>query len=86
MDDFIVGATIEGFFNGLALQSKNLRIPENFTVHYKSFLADMKKEDFLSLFGAIANRFPNSSPDTPIIQSQIENHARIFHQVLRSHL
>lgn len=85
LDDIVVGATIQGFFEGLALQSQNLRIPESFTAYYTSFLAEMDKEGLLELFRAIANRFPADSSDTAVIRLHIEEHAHLFHQALQSH-
>ena len=86
LDDGIVGATLSGFFQGLALQQDKDRIPDGFIAYLKTFLTTLDLETLTALFDAIADRFPAGSSDTPIIRSHIKTHTRTFYDTLGSHI
>jgi len=83
LDDFVVGATLSGFFQGLTLQVENHRIPDGFIDGYKIFLADIDLATFKDLFTSMANRLPEGSADTAIVQAHIEKHVHTFYHALR---
>jgi len=84
LDDFVVRATLSGFFQGLALQLEEQHIPDGFIDGYKRFLADIDLATLQDLFRAIAGRLPKGSADTPIVQSHIEKHIHTFFHALQS--
>jgi len=86
MDDFVVGTTLSGFFQGLTLQLKNHHIPDGFIDGYKVFLAEIDLATLQELFTAIAGRLPEGSADTSIVQSHIEEHVHTFYRALQSPL
>jgi hypothetical protein len=84
LDDFVVTAALSGFFQGLALQCENHRIPDGFTENYQRFLADIDRATLQDLFRAMAGRLPKGSADTPIVQSHIEKHVHTVYHALQS--
>lgn len=84
LDDFIVEASLTGFYQGLELHVQAHRIPDDFPEHFKSFMADISMEAVRGLFAAVADRLPGGSPDTTAVRSNIEKHAEAFHRSLRS--
>ncbi|MCG6910385.1 MAG: hypothetical protein LJE94_09725 [Deltaproteobacteria bacterium] len=84
IDDFVVPATLEGFYKGLALQHLNRRIPEKFAGYFRSYLAKMTAGDMLDLFASMAARQPPDSPDTPLVASHAERHAEAFFNAVRT--
>jgi hypothetical protein len=86
MDDFVVTATLSGFFQGLTLQIKNHHIPDGFIDGYNTFLTEIDLATLQELFMAIAGQWPEGAADTAIVQAHIEKHVHTFHRALQSPL
>jgi hypothetical protein len=82
--DFTVGATLSGFFQGLALQLNHKDISDGFIDAFKSYLIEIDPATLQTLFRSIAGRFPKGSADTPIIQSHIQEHVHMFYRALQA--
>lgn len=74
-DDRAVAGTVQGFFDGLALQTQFHIIPQEIPTVLEGYLTALSADDTLDLLKAIVGRFPSQSPETRLITSNIENHA-----------
>lgn len=74
-DDQAVAGTVQGFFDGLALQTRFHIIPREIPKVLDGYLTALTAADTLDLLKAIVGRFPSQSPETRLIKSNIEDHA-----------
>jgi hypothetical protein len=71
-----VPATIDGFFDGLALQVQHGMIPEEFPALFHGYLKTLTGEDLADLLGAlVAKNFP-SGTESELVHRHLEMHIR----------
>ena len=79
-----MAATLEGFFEGLVLQCRNGRIPQQFVDVFSAYLERMSAAEMLELFQAIGERLPEQSADTSLVRAHLEQHVEAFFKAVRA--
>ena len=83
--DRAVAGTVQGFFDGLTLQIRCDRVPQETMQVLGGYLTQLSAVDTLDLLKAIVDRFPVQSPETYLIKSNIESHANTVYRYINAH-
>ncbi len=79
-----IPATFQGFFESLADKAKESRAAETLVDMIRSMAGRMTEDDLLNYSRMIIASYNPQSPESPLIQRQLETHARECHQALGS--
>jgi hypothetical protein len=82
-DDDCVGATLEGFMEGLRVTQANGFIDEGFVNGFLQYRQSLSKEDLSYRFHALIDACDQAAPDMPLIKEHLERHIWKFHEVLK---
>jgi len=75
-----VPATLEGFFEGLALKPQIPELPDAIDQCFGYCLSLCSQQDLFELTAAVADEFSPRSAETPIIKQHLEEHAESLHR------
>jgi len=75
-----VPATLEGFFEGLALKRQIPELPDAIDQCFGYYLSLCSQQDLFELTAAVANEFSPRSAETPIVKQHLEEHAESLHR------
>jgi hypothetical protein len=78
-----VGATLEGFMEGLRIKQAKGFIDEGFVNGFLQYIQSLAKEDLSYRFHALINACDQAAPDMPVIKVHIARHVSQFHLVLQ---
>jgi hypothetical protein len=73
-DRFAVAATLEGFFEGLALKEQISSLPDSIDRCFAYFLSVCTAEDLGELCQSVADTFDRRAPETPIVRQNLKEH------------
>ena len=79
-DSRAVPATLEGFFEGLALKPQIPELPAAIDQCFGYYLSVCSQEDLFELTEAVANEFYSRSAETPIVKQHLEAHVESLHR------
>jgi len=79
-DSRAVLATLEGFFEGLALKPQIPELPDAIDQCFGYYLSVCSQEDLLELTEAVANEFHFPSAETSIVKQHLEAHVESLHR------
>jgi len=79
-DSRAVPATLEGFFEGLALKPRIPELPDAIDQCFGYYLSLCSQQDLFELTAAVANEFSPRSAETPIVKQHLEEHAESLHR------
>lgn len=82
-DDALKG-TIDGFFRGLSVMAAKLDLPTDFRDQFENVLSCYPPEALQTLFSAVVDKIPASSPEHGFLHERITAHAALFHSILAS--
>jgi hypothetical protein len=85
-DDRAVAGTVQGFFDGLDLQTRFDIIPQEFRKVLGGYLTALSAADTIDLIKAIVGRLPPQSLETRLIKSNIEDHANTLYRHINANL
>ncbi len=83
-DDVALKGTISGFFKGLSLVVSKADLPETFPTEFKNYLRAHSEEALRDLFGAVADRIPDTSPEHDFVKKRLREHADQFYSLLKA--
>jgi len=75
-----VPATLEGFFEGLALKPQIPELPDAIDQCFGYCLSLCSQQDLFELTAAVADEFSPRSAETPIVKQHLEEHAESLHR------
>ena len=73
-DRLAVAATVEGFFEGLALQEPIPKLPDTIDRCFAYFLSACSEEDVRDLCCSVADTFDRRAPETIIVRQNLDEH------------
>jgi len=79
-DSRAVPATLEGFFEGLALKPQIPELPDAIDQCFGYYLSVCSQEDLLELTKAVAHEFNPRSAETSIVKQHLEAHVESLHR------
>ena len=79
-DSRAVPATLEGFFEGLALKPQTPELPDAIDQCFGYYLSVCSQEDLFELTEAVANELYSRSAETPIVKQHLEEHVESLHR------
>ena len=79
----VVPATLEGFFEGLALKADIPELPDTVNQCFGYYLSLCSKKDLLELAEAVVSGFSPRAPETPIVKQHIDTHVASLYQSIR---
>lgn len=82
LDDFMVKATVEGFFEGLAEQQNHGMIPVDFSQSFKRYIKNMNKEELIEIAMFIVDSYNQKATEVSLIKAGIEDHMTTLIAVL----
>ncbi len=74
--ELAVAATINGFFDGLALQVQCGLIPAELPTLFRTYLKDLTEEDLTDLLGALVAKKTPAGPEYELVHRHLEMHTR----------
>jgi len=83
-DDYALKGTLEGFFRGLAVMAVKMDLPADFKDQFKNVLSCYPPDVLQTLFSAVVDKIPASSPEHGFLHDRITAHAALFHSILAS--
>jgi hypothetical protein len=85
-DDDCVGATLEGFVDGLRLKQGKGYVAPGFINGFLRYLGPLAKEDLSDRFHALVDACDPSAPDVSVITQHLERHISKFYSALQENL
>lgn len=85
-DRFTVPATIDGFFEGLALKKPIPALPDSIAMCFAYYLSVCTAEDFAGLCQSVAATFDRRAPETPVIRHNLSEHIASLSQSIAQFL
>ena len=82
-DDDCVGATLEGFMEGLRIKQAKGFIDEGFVNGFMQYVQSFAKEDLSYRFHALINACDPAAPDIPVIKENLKRHVSKFYLVFQ---
>lgn len=82
-DSRAVPATLEGFFEGLALKPQIPELPAAVDQCFGYYLSLCSQQDLFELTEAVANQFSPRSAETPIVKQNLEAHVASLHRSIQ---
>ncbi len=83
-DDIAVKGTIEGFFQGLAINPFNDIFPVPLELCFRNYILSYTDSDISDLFKQIfQNGYHSLSPEFPVIEKNIKQHSGSFYNILK---
>ena len=82
-DDRALAGTVAGFFQGLNLQVDHGIIPEDVPVYFREYLRKLSADDALDLLVSMVARMPSDSPERPLVEAHLQNHAAGVYRMVR---
>jgi hypothetical protein len=79
-DSRAVPATLEGFFDGLALKPQIPELPDAVDQCFGNYLSVCSQKDLFELTKAVANEFNPRSAETSIVKQHLEAHVESLHR------
>jgi len=79
-DSRAVPATLEGFFEGLALKPQIPALPDGIDQCFGYYLSVCSQKDLFELTKAVANEFNPRSAETSIVKQHLEAHVESLHR------
>ncbi len=79
-DSRAVTATLEGFFEGLALKPQTPKLPDAIDQCFGYYLSVCSQEDLFELTEAVATKSYSRSVETPIVKQHLEEHVESLHR------
>jgi len=83
-EDYTLKGTLDGFFRGLDVMAAKMDLPVDFADQFKNVLQCYAPETLQTLFTAIVDKIPASSPEHGFLLERIEGHAALFGSILAS--
>jgi len=83
-DDYALKGTLEGFFRGLSVMAARMDLPADFKNQFKNVLICYPQDALQTLFSAVVDKTPASSPEHGFLHDRITAHAALFHSILAS--
>ncbi|MBU0993710.1 MAG: hypothetical protein KJ737_14550 [Proteobacteria bacterium] len=84
LDDFLVKATLKGFFNGLTEQQNNGVIPDDFSESFKTYIKCRDREELIEIALFIVNSYNEKAPEVSLIKTEIMNHMATWIDVMEN--
>lgn len=85
-DRFAVAATIDGFFEGLALKESIPVLPDSIAMCFAHYLSICTAEDLEELCQSVAATFDRRAPETPVIRQNLTEHIASLSQSIEQFL
>ncbi|MCK4727817.1 MAG: hypothetical protein KAT27_02745, partial [Desulfobacterales bacterium] len=85
-DDHCVGATLEGFLEGLRVKQDKGFVDAGFVNGFLQHIQSLAKEDLSYRFHALIDACDQAAPDIPVIRCHLESHISKFHLALERNL
>ena len=85
-DRLSVAATLEGFFEGLALKPSISSLPDTIERCFAYFLSITSEADLGDLCRSVAGRFDRRAPETVIVRLNLEEHITALQASIRQYL
>jgi hypothetical protein len=85
-DPFAVIATLEGFFEGLALKPSIPSLPDAIDRCFAYFLSVSSQEDLGDLCRAVADTFDRRAPETVVVRQNLEAHITSLTRSIQQYL
>jgi hypothetical protein len=85
-DRFSVPATIDGFFEGLALKEPIPVLPDSIAICFAYYLSICTAEDLEVLCQSVAATFDRRAPETPVIRHNLTEHIASLSQSIEQFL
>jgi len=85
-DDDCVGATTEGFVEGLREKRRKGFIDERFVTGFLQYGRSLAKEDLSIRSHALIDAYDQAAPDLPVIRDHLDRHISSFHLALQGTL
>lgn len=82
-DNIAIEGTLSGFFQGLALKSKDGLIPKQLKEVFKNYLLQCTEADLFSLTQAIVYRYNPCAPEIPVITKNFKEHISALYREIR---
>ena len=82
-DDDCLGASLEGFVEGLRTKEQNKTIRVGFLNGFLQHCHSLGKEDLSDRCEALVNACDQAAPDMPVIRAQLKRHISRFHSALQ---
>lgn len=79
-DSRAVPATLEGFFEGLALKPRTPELPDAIDQCFGYYLSLCSQQDLFELTAAVVDTFNPMFPETPIVKQHLAEHAASLHR------
>ena len=75
-EELAVPATINGFFEGLELQSQHGLIPEEFPAVFRAYLKELTGEELTDLLAAVVGRRFATDDESILVRRHLDRHSR----------
>lgn len=85
-DDFVVAATIDGFFEALGDKKKYYGMTEPIDVFFRYYLSSLSSSILSELFADIVQTLPASDPETQRVKTEISHHSAVFYHAVQKFL
>ena len=85
-DRFAVPATVDGFFEGLALKEPIPGLPDSIAMCFAYYLSICTAEDLEELCQSVAATFDRRAPETPVIRHNLAEHIASLSQSIEQFL
>ena len=85
-DDHCVGATLEGFEEGLRIKQDRGFVDAGFVNGFLQYLCSLGKEDLSYRFHILIDACDQAAPDVPVIRCHLDRHISKFHLALERNL
>ncbi|MGD9300122.1 MAG: hypothetical protein PVI13_01010 [Desulfobacterales bacterium] len=82
-DSRVVPATLEGFFEGLALKADIPELPDAVNQCFGYYLSLCSKKDLLELAEAVVSGSSPRAPETPIVKQHLDTHVASLYRSIR---
>jgi hypothetical protein len=82
-DDDCLGASLEGFVEGLRTKEQDKTIHVGFVNGFLQHCRSLCKEDLSDMFEALADACDQAAPDMPVIRGHLKRHISRFHSAFQ---
>jgi len=82
--DYALKGTLDGFFRGLSVLAAKMELPADFKDQFKNVLNCYPPDALQTLFSAVVDKIPTSSPEHGFLHDRITAHAALFGSILAS--
>jgi hypothetical protein len=83
-DDECLGATLEGFVEGLRIKEGQGMVGRGFVDGFIQYARSLRKKDLADRFHALIDACDQAAPDIPVIRGHLESHVWKHHLALQN--